>query len=187
VPHIAYTDEELGLARDWDLDPDTRQPLSPGVRDELRRARVTQHEVTELRAKVAESERREAFRAAGIPADAKGDLFSKTYEGPDDPATVKAQYEAIFGPPADPANGQTGATTPDPSDAAARRVADAGAAGAGQGGAPGDIDFAEGMRQAHEKGGNAGLKAFIAEHGKFSSPQEIDGRRVYGIKLPDID
>jgi hypothetical protein len=44
------------------------------------------------------------------------------------------------------------------------------------------------MKDAWETGGNAGLKAFIAEHGAFSTPiVDDDGRLVHGISLPDID
>lgn len=185
MPHLEYTDEELGLRPDWDIDPDSRQPLSPTIRQQLRRAHVLNHENQALSAKVAEADRREAFRQSGIPADAKGDLFAKSYDGPDDPTSVRTAYESIFGKLAEP-EGSAAGTTTDATTEAARRVADAGAGAAGQGGAPGDIDLAVGMEQAFAEGGTAGLKAFIAENGQFSQPVEIDGRIVNGIKLPDI-
>ena len=189
MPHLAYSDEELNLGPNWDLDPDSGQPLSPRIRDEVRKARVTQHENAELRAKVAESDRREAFRKAGIPADAKGEMFTKAYPDLTDPVDIKTTWEAAFGPTETPAAGApAGTPTGDPAAEAARRTVDAGAAGAGQGGAPGDIDLAVGMEQAYEEGGSAGLKAFIEANGKFSTPiVDEDGRTVYGIKLPDIN
>ena len=188
MPHLAYTDEELNLGPNWDLDPDSGQPLSPRIRDEVRKARVTVHENAELRAKVAESDRREAFRKAGIPADAKGEMFTKAYPDLTDPVEIKTTWEAAFGTAEPPTPGAPGTPAPDPAADAARRTVDAGAAGAGQGGAPGDIDLAVGMEQAYEEGGAAGLKAFIAANGKFSTPViDQDGRTVYGIKLPDIN
>jgi hypothetical protein len=187
MPHLEYSDEELNLGPNWDVDPDSNQPLSPRIRQQLRRALVAEHENKDLKARVEAQERVESFRKAGIPSDAKGDLFAKSYEGPDDPTSLKTAYESIFGTIEAP-NGTSTGTTPDPQNAdAARRVADAGAKGAGSGGAPGDIDLAVGMEQAFNEGGTAGLKAFIAANGAFSSPQEIDGRLVHGIKLPDID
>lgn len=186
MPHLEYTDEELGLGPNWDVDPESNTPLSPRIRQQLRRALVAEHENKELKARVEAQERVESFRKAGIPADAKGDLFAKSYDGPDDPTSLKTAYEAIFGPTETTAG--TGTTTTEPSNAdAARRVADAGATNGGTGQAPGDIDLAVGMEQAFNEGGTAGLKAFIAQHGQFDKPQEIDGRMVHGIKLPDID
>jgi hypothetical protein len=184
IPYTAYTDEELNLGQNWDKDPESGQPLSPRIRDEIRKARVTQHENAELRGRVAESDRREAFRKAGIPADAKGEMFTKAYPDLTDPTEIKTTWEAAFGPP-EPSG--AGEPTGDPATDAARRTVDAGAAGAGTG-APGDIDLAVGMEDAFEKGGSAGLKAFIEANGKFSTPVvDEDGRTVYGIKLPDIN
>ena len=192
MPHLAYTDEELNLGPNWDLDPDSNQPLSPRIRDEIRKARVIAHENEELRAKQAVFERQEAFRKAGIPADARGDLFARGNPDLTDPTDIKNAWEATFGPleqetptPGAPAAGAPATT---PAEAAARRVAEAGAAAAGAGGAPGDIDLAKGMEDAWEQGGNEGLKAFIAANGAFSTPiVDDDGRLVHGISLPDID
>lgn len=184
---MAYTDEELNLGQNWDKDPESGQPLSPRIRDEIRKARVTQHENAELRAKVAESDRREAFRKAGIPADAKGEMFTKAYPDLTDATEIKTTWEATFGPIEPAAAGGTGSEpTGDPAADAARRTVAAGAAGAGTG-APGDIDLAVGMEQAYEEGGAPALKAFIEANGKFSTPiVDEDGRQVTGIKLPDV-
>ena len=190
MPHLEYTDEELGLGPNWDLDPDSNQPLSPRIRTQLRRALVVEHESAELRAKLAVVERREAYRKAGIPADARGDLFARGNPDLTDETDIKNAWEATFGPlePAGTAGtGTPGAPVADPAAAAAARVVDAGAAPGGQGGAPGDIPFEKGMEDAWEQGGNEGLKRFIQEHGEFSTPvTDEDGRVVRGIKLPDV-
>jgi len=189
MPHLEYTDEELGLRADWDIDPDSNQPLSPRIRTQLRRALVVEHENKDLLARVAESDRREAYRKAGIPADARGDLFARGNPDLTDETDIKNAWEATFGPlePAAPGGTGSGAPTADPATEAARRVADAAAAPGGQGGAPGDIPFEKGMEDAWEQGGNEGLKAFIREHGEFSTPvTDEDGRVVRGIKLPDV-
>ena len=187
MPFLEYTDEELGLTPNWDVDPESGSPLSPRIRQQLRRALVAEHENKELKAQVETWQRTESFRKAGIPADAKGDLFAKSYDGPDDPTSLKTAYEAIFGPTDANAGAAQGTGTEAQNADAARRVADAGANGGSQSGAPGDIDLAVGMEQAFNEGGSAGLKAFIAANGQFSVPQEVDGRLVHGIKLPDID
>ena len=189
MPHLEYTDEELGLGPNWDVDPDSNQPLSPRIRTQLRRALVTEHESAELRERLAVVERREAYRKAGIPADARGDLFARGNPDLTDETEIKNAWEATFGPlEAAPAGaGTTGTSAADPATEAARRVADAAAAPGGQGGAPGDVPFEKGMEDAWEQGGNEGLKAFIREHGEFSTPvTDEDGRLVRGIKLPDV-
>ena len=189
MPHLAYTDEELDLRPGWDVDPDSNQPLSPRIREQLRRSIIAEHENDDLKAKLAVIERREAFRKVGIPADARGDLFAKGNPDLADETEIKNAWEATFGPlEAAPAGADTtGTPAADPATEAARRVADAAAAPGGQGGAPGDVPFERGMEDAWEQGGNEGLKAFIREHGEFSTPvTDEDGRLVRGIKLPDV-
>lgn len=115
---VEYSDDELGLTPGWDTG------LDPNIRAELRRGRETAAQLRDTQAENAVLKRERAFTQAGIPADAKGTAFAKLYEGDaDDPSAVKAQYEALFGPVADP-----GAPAGDPA-AGDRRVASATSAG----------------------------------------------------------
>ena len=192
MPHIEYDDDELGLKPGWDHDPDSGQRLSPTIREQLRKSLVREKRATELEAENTQLKKAETFRRAGVPSDARGDVFSKTYDGPQDPDSVRVAFEALFGKVEDPANGTATGNTSANGDEAARRVLNAGSTGAGTGGAPGDVDLAEGMTQVWEEAaakggpaaGNRALKAFMEQNKDVTF--DYDGRTV-GLKNPDID
>lgn len=135
-----YTDEELNLAPGWG---DT---LDPNIRKELRQSRVLQAELRTAQAELATERRQNVLTAAGVPSDVRGKAFARLYEGPlDDPAAVKAEYEALFGAAASgESQGAGGANT-----AGEKRIADAGAAGASSQ-APGTVDLADAIRNAKD-------------------------------------
>ena len=192
MPHIEYDDDELGLKPGWDSDPDSGQRLSPTIREQLRKSLVREQRATELEAENSLLKKAETFRRAGVPSDARGDVFAKTYDGPQDPDSVRVAFEALFGKADESANGSAAGNTSAGGDAAANRVVQAGATGAGTGGASGDVDLAEGMTQAWEEAaakggpsaGNRALKAFLEQNGDVKF--DYDGRSV-GLKNPDID
>lgn len=137
MPTLEYSDDELGLSPGWDND------LDPNIRRELRQARVNRREAESLKAEVETLRRERVLSRAGIPSDRRGELFARTYEGSlEDPEAVKSAYEDLFGP----IGAGAGAPQGDPA-AVDRRIAEAGAAGDGQG-IPGSVDFADAIRAA---------------------------------------
>lgn len=197
MPHIEYDDDELGLRPGWDTDPDSGQRLSPTIREQLRKSLVRTKENAELKAELDTIKKTQSFQRAGVPNDARGDVFAKTYDGPTDPDSVRVAFEALFGKVEESGNGSAAGTGAANGDAAARRVLEAGATGAGTAGAPGDVDLAVGMTQVWEEAaakagggpagdaaGNRALKAFLEQNGDVKF--DYDGRTV-GLKNPDID
>jgi hypothetical protein len=103
---------------------------------------VTRRELETAQTRLADLERERVLTRAGIPADKRGELFARTYEGSlEDPGAVKAAYEDLFGPIG------AGHQSQDDPAAGERRIAEAGAA-AGEGGNPGSVDFADAIRAA---------------------------------------
>lgn len=192
MPHLEYEDDELGLRPGWDVDPDTGQRMPPHIREALRKSVVRQKENEDLKAELEGFKKSQALQRAGVPNDARGDVFAKTYDGPSDPDSVRVAFELLFGKVDEPANGSTAGSASATGDAAARRVLEAGSTGAGTAGAPGDVDLAVGMTQAWEEAaakggpaaGNRALKAFLEQNGDVKF--DYDGRSV-GLKNPDID
>ena len=129
LPELVFTDAELGLSPGWD------EHLDPNIRRELREARILATRLKEAEAKIAEQERRDAFRRAGIPDDKRGDAFSRVATSdPSHPDALKAEYEELFGAP-EP-------ITPDPTLDAEGRIATAGGT---QTGTPGTIKFEDAL------------------------------------------
>jgi hypothetical protein len=161
-----YTDEELGLGLNWDINPEDGQPLSPAIRRELRESRITRLQRDEAVKRAEFAERQVAFIAAGVTPDVRGEYFAKAYEGATDTDTVKAAWEALFPPEAaqgsqeDPAAGQ-------------RRIANA-AGGEAPGGSSA-IDIGEQLRAAR------GDRKKIMEI--LSSPEA----REAGLRMKGLD
>lgn len=66
--------------------------LDPNIRKAMRALEKKAHEA-EVRAGVAE--RDAAFIKAGVPDTPIGQLFAKSYEGPNEPAAVKEAFDAL--------------------------------------------------------------------------------------------
>jgi hypothetical protein len=189
---MEYDDDELGLRVGWDVDPDSGQRLSPTIREQLRKSLVRTKENDALKAELDGLKKTQALQRAGVPNDARGDVFSKTYDGPNDPDSVRVAFEALFGKVDESVNGSATGNASAGGDAAATRVVNAGATGAGTGGTSGDVDLATGMthvwEEAAAKGGasagNRALKVFLEQNKEVTF--DYDGRTV-GIKNPDID
>lgn len=79
------TDEELGI-------PDG---LDPNIRAELRKSRQLQQDLDTERAGRAAAEREAAFAKAGVPDSPLAVALAKTYDGENDPASVKAYFEGL--------------------------------------------------------------------------------------------
>jgi hypothetical protein len=133
---VTYTDEELGLSEGWD------EQLDTNIRRELKQARIDRLELKSANAELSTYRRVASFSTAGVPSDVKGQAFAKVYEGSDDPAEVKAAYEALFGPITEAGNDDAKSDT-----AADKRIADATSAGTSQG-LPGTKDFADALKEA---------------------------------------
>lgn len=79
------TDEELGIP----------EGLDPNIRAELRRSRELARENESLKAATAAAEKEAAFAKAGVPDTPLAAQLAKTYEGENDPASVKAFFENL--------------------------------------------------------------------------------------------
>lgn len=79
------TDDELGIP----------EGLDPNIRAELRKSRELARENESLRAQSAASQREAAFAKAGVPDSPLAAALAKTYEGENDPASVKAYFEGL--------------------------------------------------------------------------------------------
>ena len=143
VTETHYTDDELGLGEGWD------NGLDANFAQLRRRYAVAARELKEVTAKQEAQARELILLKAGIPAGPRGAAFAKLYEGElSDPAAVKAEYEALFGPI--PAAGSVGegddtGKTNDPNLSAEQRIADAGT-NADQ--KPGVIAFEDALKAA---------------------------------------
>jgi hypothetical protein len=137
MPTLHYTDEELELAPGWD------EHLDSNIRRQIRQAKIDKIEAAQAKAEAAEAKRELVLLKAGVPADAKGEMFVKAYDGPLDAESVKAAYEAVFGAPDPGAGGGTGQL--DPNLTAQQRIAQSGGAGAGTSGV---ISLEERIRSA---------------------------------------
>jgi hypothetical protein len=135
-----YSDEELGLGPNWDINPEDGHPLSPSIRREVResRIRLVRAEEAEKRAELAE--RRLAFSAAGVTPDVRGEYFARAYEGDTSTEAVKAAWEGLFPPSGGAGNGST-------DTGAQQRIAEA--AGSEGGSGPGSpTELSEALRAA---------------------------------------
>jgi hypothetical protein len=137
MPTLHYTDEELDLPQGWD------EGLDSNIRRIRREAAIARVESRALKAELDTLKRESVLFKAGVPADAKGELFAKAYEGPLDADSVRSAYEAVFGAPDQGAGG--GAGKQDPNLTAEQRIAQSGGAGAGT---PGVIPLEEAIRSA---------------------------------------
>lgn len=124
------TDEELGIP----------EGLDPNIRAELRKSRELQRENDSLRTANAAAEREAAFAKAGVPDTPLAAQLAKTYDGENDPASVKAFFEGLGVDFAQPAQQQTS----DDELASQRDVARVGS----QGEAGGDIRFEDALNSA---------------------------------------
>ena len=79
------TDDELGI-------PDG---LDPNIRAELRKSRELQRDLDTERAGRQAAEREAAFAKAGVPDSPLAAALAKTYEGDNDPASVKSYFESL--------------------------------------------------------------------------------------------
>lgn len=79
------TDEELGIP----------EGLDPNIRAELRRSRELSRDLEAANAGRAAAEREAAFAKAGVPDSPLAAALAKTYEGENDPASVKAYFENL--------------------------------------------------------------------------------------------
>ena len=74
---------------------DDEQVLDENIRAELRKSREREQRAKDAEAKSAELERELAFAKAGIPDSPLTAALAKTYEGENDPASVKAYFEGL--------------------------------------------------------------------------------------------
>ena len=79
------TDEELGIP----------EGLDPNIRAELRKSRELARENESLKATTAAAEREAAFAKAGIPDTPLTATLAKSYDGDNDPSSVKAYFEGL--------------------------------------------------------------------------------------------
>jgi hypothetical protein len=79
------SDAELGI-------PDE---LDPNIRAELRKSRSLQRDLEAANAGRAAAEREAAFAKAGVPDSPLAAALAKTYDGENDPASVKAYFEGL--------------------------------------------------------------------------------------------
>jgi hypothetical protein len=79
------TDEELGIP----------EGLDDNIRRELRKSRQLSRDLEAEKAKSAAAEREAAFAKAGVPDTPLVAQLAKTYEGENDPASVKAFFENL--------------------------------------------------------------------------------------------
>jgi hypothetical protein len=79
------TDEELGIP----------EGLDPNIRAELRKSRQLQQDLDAERASRAVAEREAAFAKAGVPDNPLTATLAKSYDGENDPASVKAYFESL--------------------------------------------------------------------------------------------
>jgi hypothetical protein len=135
-----YSDEELGLGPNWDINPEDGQPLSPSVRRELRESRIRLRRAEEAENRAELAERRLAFASAGVTTDIRGEYFAKGYDGDTSPEAVKAAWEALYPPQGE---GSQGAGSTD----AQRRIAEA-AGGEGGSGPGSAIELGEALKAA---------------------------------------
>lgn len=162
-----YSDEELGLEPGWDTNPEDGQPLSPAIRRELRGSRIARKERDAAVRRAETAERQLALAGAGIPQDERGKFFAEHYDGPSDPASVKAQWEALFGPEG---SGGAGDDT-----AGQRRIAELGAGESGGSSGAGGQTVEEWQAELRAARGNKQLvRAILAK-----APPET------GIRLKD--
>jgi len=146
-----YEDDELGLSPGWD------EQLDPNIRRELRESRITRLQLKEANDELAVFRRTQALATAGIPQDKRGQAFAQVYNGSDDPAEVRQEFEGLFGPLDAGTGGDAGAGTD-----AEGRIAAAGSAGASLG-TPGTIDIGDAIKAAKT---NAEVLEIIRTHGR---------------------
>ena len=132
MPELVYSDDELGLVKGWD------EGLDPNIRRELKEAKVAHRDLAAARIALAERDRADSYRRAGIPDNKQGDAYAKVATAdPTNPEAIKAEFEELFGVP-DPEAAQKAAEL-----AEAQRIA---AAGGTQTGTPGTIKFEDALR-----------------------------------------
>jgi hypothetical protein len=123
-----YSDKELGLR------PEDLEGLDPAIRREIRKNRSQAKQLADLTKRQQAQERELAFYRAGVPADEKGQFFTRGYKGELDPAKIKETWDKVFGTP-DPSLNADGSKKTDEELEAERRIAAAGGE-AGAGGGP---------------------------------------------------
>lgn len=107
------SDEELGIP----------EGLDPNIRAELRRGREREREAEAANKRAADLERQLAFSQAGVPDSPLAAALAKTYDGENDPASVKAYFEGLGVDLSGKAQQE-----PDPDLEAERRLAQVGSA-----------------------------------------------------------
>jgi hypothetical protein len=172
------TDEELGL------DPQQMEGLDPNIRQELRRSRQLARENTQLQQQAAQAQREAAFAKAGVPDTPLASTLAKSYEGENDPESVKAYFEGLG---VDLTSTSAGVSTnqtppPGPSDeelAAQRRVSQLG--GGGETG--GDVRFEDALHSTKSESEVMELIRSAPEGALSGRP----GEARFRIALPEID
>ncbi len=125
------TDEELGIP----------EGLDPNIRAELRKSRELGRDAEAANKRAAELERQLAFSQAGVPDTPLAAALAKTYDGENDPSSVKAYFEGLGVDLSGKAQDQ------DSTDAeleAQKQLAQVGS----QGGQAGDIKFEDAIKSA---------------------------------------
>jgi hypothetical protein len=119
--------------------------LDPNIREQLHRSRQMAKDLDAANKRAAQAEREAAFAKAGVPDTPLVSVLAKSYEGENDPASVKAYFDSLGVDLTSTSAGVSTAQTPEPegtSEAelqAQRQVSTLGA-----GGEPGgDVDFAD--------------------------------------------
>ena len=79
------TDEELGIP----------EGLDPNIRAELRKSREFARDAEAANKRADAPEREAAFAKAGVPDTPLAAALAKTYDGENDPASVKAYFEGL--------------------------------------------------------------------------------------------
>jgi hypothetical protein len=161
------TDEELGIP----------EGLDPNIRAELRKSREREREAEAANQRAAALERELAFSKAGVPDTPLAAALAKTYDGENDPASVKAYFEGLgvdLGEKPAEAGGADEAEL-----AEQRRLAAVGS----QGEAGGDVKFEDAINSAKNKDE---VMALIESAPEGATTFAIDGR-ARRIRTPVIE
>lgn len=135
---------------DDEIDPD-QDGLDPNIREALRGRNQLARDKAAAEERNAQLERELAFTKAGIPDTPLVAALAKTYDGDNDPASVKAYFESLGVELTSASAGTPTQQTPPPPQgateeelAAQRRLAQVGAGDTGDG----SVDFADAIRSA---------------------------------------
>jgi hypothetical protein len=153
------TDEELGIP----------EGLDPNIRAELRKSRELARDLEAEKAKSAAAEKEAAFAKAGVPDTPLAAQLAKTYDGENDPASVKAYFESLGVDLSGQAQNQNDGAS-EAELAEQRRLAEVGSAGGGQGG---DVRFEDAINSAKD---TDEVMSLIASAPEGATTHAIDGR-----------